>query len=356
MSFTRPTVPELIARIQDDIEGAVSGVSARIRRTVEYGIARALAGAAHGLHGHLAWLALQVVPGPDMAERFVLLWADRFLEVGRIDAAQATGTATATGSGGTLPAGTEVVRLADGVSYTVDAEVVGVSGTGSTVVMTAVETGLTANMASGETVSLVSPIANVDSVMTIDSAGLTGGVDIETIPALLARLLLSIKNPPLGGARGDYVKWALQVPGVTRAWEYRGLDGVGNPAAGKVAVTFVRDGDGSIIPDAGEVAAVQSYLDARAPSQVIVFAPTAVAFDFTASIVPNTAAVQAAAEAEVAAFILRTAEPGATILWSQVNEAISAATGETDHTLTTPAADKAHAYGQLAVAGTATWS
>ncbi|MED8993492.1 baseplate J/gp47 family protein, partial [Escherichia coli] len=32
------------------------------------------------------------------------------------------------------------------------------------------------------------------------------------------RVLYAYQNPPQGGAASDYVQWALEVPGVTRAW------------------------------------------------------------------------------------------------------------------------------------------
>ena len=30
--------------------------------------------------------------------------------------------------------------------------------------------------------------------------------------------LFRIQNPPMGGSEADYVRWAMAVPGVTRAW------------------------------------------------------------------------------------------------------------------------------------------
>jgi len=123
-------------------------------------------------------------------------------------------------------------------------------------------------------------------------------------------------------------------------------------------VRFVRDDDASIIPDAGEVAAVQAHIDALRPvtAQVTVVAPVAVPLNFTLLVVPNTAAVKTAVEAELRALLQREAEPGGTILISHIREAISIATGETNYTLTTPAADVTHTTGQMATMGTITWA
>jgi uncharacterized phage protein gp47/JayE len=205
----------------------------------------------------------------------------------------------------------------------------------------------------------VTPIAGIDSDGTVAGSGLIGGTDAETDAALLVRLLARLQQPPTGGGPGDYVSWAKAVTGVTRAWQYPNRDGLGT-----VAVFFVRDGDytlkagdSGIIPSAGEVAAVQAYIDAVAPvtADVTVYPPTAVDLDMTINLLPNTSTVQDAVEAEIAAYLVREAEPGVTLLISQMNEAVSIAPGETDHIITVPAANKTHTAAQLPVTGTYTW-
>ncbi len=118
------------------------------------------------------------------------------------------------------------------------------------------------------------------------------------------------------------------------------------------------DKSGTIIPDASEVQTVQDYLDTVAPitADVTVYAPTPVTVDFTISVTPDTAAVRAAIEAELEAYILREASAnGVSFPLSQLNEAISLAEGETDHTMTVPAAAPTFTTGQIAVMGTVTW-
>ncbi|MBI4800443.1 MAG: baseplate J/gp47 family protein, partial [Desulfarculus sp.] len=89
------------------------------------------------------------------------------------------------------------------------------------------------------------------------SAGLTGGADQEADAALLARLLYRIQTPPQGGAGSDYIRWALEVPGVTRAYVYPRRLG-----AGSVGLTVLMD-DAAYgpIPSAEDVARVQAYID-----------------------------------------------------------------------------------------------
>lgn len=357
-NFVRPTLAQLIDRAQTDIEGALTGVNAKLRRTVEFVLARTMAGLSHGQHGHLAWIAEQILPDT-AAERFLLRWSDLF-GVDRIEGVLAGGPATAsdsitvTGTGGTVPLGRVFLRPSDGAEFTADAAVGPISGT-ATVNVTAVLVGDDFNMTSGQILTLETPITDIVSDATVDSGGITEGADLETLVALLVRLLAVIRKPPLGGAPGDHVIWALEVPGVTRAWEFKGTDGVGNPGLGKVALTFVRDDDVSIIPDAGEVTTVQDHVQAKSPAEVITFAPTTLAYDTTIQQAPfPDTDVTAAIEAELADMLLREAAPGGTILFSVANEAISAAEGETDHVLVSPSGNTTHVFGQLAVPGTNT--
>ncbi|NRA02906.1 MAG: baseplate J/gp47 family protein [Myxococcales bacterium] len=350
-NFNRPTLAQLIDRVQTDLEGALTGVNARLRRTVENVLARALAGLAHGQHGHIAWVAEQILPDTAV-ERYLVRWAD-FFGVDRLDGIKAQRTITVQGSGGDIPEGRIWIRAADGAQFTTDAEHLTV-GADHPVPITAVLVGTAGNLDISDIVSLEASIPNIESDAVVASEDVAG-VDQESLESLLERLLEKIRKAPLGGAPGDHVIWAKEVEGVTRAWEYKGTNGIGNPGLGKVALAFVRDGDGAgaaIIPDAGEVAAVQAYVQAKSPAEVIAFAPTAVTYDTTMELAPYPSVpVEAAVDAELADLLLRTAEPGGTILWSLANEAISLAEGETDHVLTSPAGNVPHAFGELAIPG-----
>ncbi|MGH9349377.1 MAG: baseplate J/gp47 family protein, partial [Vicinamibacterales bacterium] len=171
---------------------------------------------------------------------------------------------------------------------------------------------------------------------------------------LRIRLLDRMRQPPHGGAAADYAMWAKDVAGVTRAWVYPLELG-----AGTVTVRFVRDDDaGGIIPDAGEVAAVQTYINERRPvtAAVTVVAPVAVPLAFTIEITPDTSAIRAAVQAELEDLLERDAEPGGTILLSQIKVAIGAAAGVDDFVVTVPAGNVAHSTGQIATMGTITWA
>ena len=118
------------------------------------------------------------------------------------------------------------------------------------------------------------------------------------------------------------------------------------------------------IPTADQVAQVAAYIGARRPvtADVTVAAPSPVPLDLTIdTLTPDTAAVRAAIEAEIADLVVREAKPGGAIPISQITEAISSAEGETDHQLTAPAGTGipprvTHAADEIAVAGLITWS
>lgn len=351
MAFNRPTLKTLIDRVSTDIETGLPGANARLRRTPEHVLGRALAGVAHGLHGHLRHNANQVIP--DTAENEVMKrWASIYGLTPK-DPAKATGSITITGTPASVaPAGT-IWQRSDGALFSLDADATIGGGGSVSAAVTADEAGSASNTAASTTVSLQSPIAGVNADATVDADGITGGADAESDERILQRLLLRMQTPPTSGGPGDYVKWALEVAGVTRAWEYPKAMGVGT-----VAVRFVRDDDVSLIPDAGEVATVQAHIDARAPvlSTVTVLAPIANPLNFTIAVTPDTAAVRAAVEAELEDLLLRRAEPGGTIFLSQIDEAISLAAGEESHVLTAPSVDVVEATGYMTTMGTITWA
>jgi uncharacterized phage protein gp47/JayE len=355
--FVRPKLTKLIAWAQSDIETRLPGAVASLRRTVENALARAIAGAAHGLHGHLVWLSKQLFPDTAEAE-YVERWANIW-GLTRTPAVAASGDLDITGTPSTVcPDGTEW-ETADGYTYIQDGDTtIGGGGTATATVVADIasdDAGSDWNQTVGVTLSLVSPVSGIDSTGTVSGSGLTGGVDVESDAALLVRLLARLQTPPSGGGPGDYEAWALEVSGVTRAWEIANGDGPGT-----VVLYFVMDDKaGTIIPNASEVQAVQDHLDAVAPitADVNVYAPTAVPVSFTILVTPDTVAVRTAVEAELTDYILRNSEAdGTSFPLSQLDEAISLATGETDHELVTPWATPTFAVGEIATMGTIAWT
>ncbi|MDF7777860.1 baseplate J/gp47 family protein, partial [Sphingomonas sp. AOB5] len=208
-------------------------------------------------------------------------------------------------------------------------------------------------MDEGQQLTFVSPIAGVSAVATVAVDGIGGGSNAEADDALRARLLQRIRNPVRGGAATDYVAWALEVAGVTRAWVYENWDGLGT-----VKLLFVCDGRADIIPEAGDITAVDGWIADRRPvcADVTVAAPTASPLAYTIDLTPDTAEVRAAVTAALDDLHAREAVPGGTLLISHIREAVSGAAGETDSTVTLPNANVTVAAGLISTRGAITWS
>lgn len=349
MAFSRPTLSDIFRRIRAGILSRLTNEQLRRSDAEVYG--RVLAGASHELHGHLQYIASQVIY--DTAEdEYLDRWASIWLKTPRIAAFAAAGFATFTGlNGAVIEIGTILVRN-DGEEFETTEE--GVIALGVALVpIVATLPGAFGNTLGNEVLTVSEAIDNVASEVTVDENGLTGGADQESSVSLRARLLARIKQPPHGGADYDYITWALEVPGVTRAWVYPNELGLGT-----VTLRFVRDNDANLIPDAGEVETVQDYIDAVRPvtAGVNVFAPVAVPLNFTIAVTPNTAAVQQAVEAELRDLIQRESEPAGTILLSRIREAISISAGESNYEMTAPMADVVNTLGNMTTFGVITWA
>lgn len=344
MAFNRPQLTDLVKRLRDDMLSRVDDDEQLLRRADAEVYARVFAGAMHGLYGYADWISRQIIwdqCDDDILDR----WASMWLQVPRKPAAAATGVATFVLSvGAVVPAGT-VLQAFDGQQYQTSAD-----NTGATAPIVALIAGAAGNRAAGQSLSLVSPIAGVQT--QAGASEISGGSDIESSESLRARLIARVRTPPDGGSATDYVEWALEVPGVTRAWVAPLEQG-----AGTVVVRFVRDNDVTIIPDAGEVAAVQAYIDSVRPvtAALYVVAPVADPIAFQITLTPATAAVKAAVEAELRDLLVREAAPGVTLLISHIREAISTAAGETDHVLIAPAANVVPATGHMPTFGSIVW-
>lgn len=351
MPFTRPTLAEIKERILTDIETRLN-TGKLLPRSLLGIMGTALAGASHTLHGHIVWATNQLFA--DTAEQEYLDRMASIWGIERVAAVFATGSVELTGTNGTIiPSGLRLKR-SDGVFYLTTAS--GTIAAGSaTITIQAVNAGAGPNAEAGTSVSLVNSVDGIDTDATIATGGVTNGADSENDEALRVRLIDRIQQPPHGGASFDYEKWAKEVNGVTRAWVYPLQGGLGT-----VHLTFVQDNETDIIPDAAKVQEVQDYVDGQYRRPVTAaftaFAPTAVPLNFTITISPDNAETRAAVETSIKEMLTREAAPGGTILISKIREAVSIAAGENDNTVTAPAADVTHSFGEIATMGTITWA
>lgn len=353
MAFSLPTFRQILTRVQSDLGQFSDGTVPR--RTIEYFLAFAVAGVSRGLYGFQSWIHKQAYP--DTAEETNFWhWFTQVHGLERNEAVAWEGIYIFTGVDGTdIPHETQVQR-ADGELYETDGLVTigdDVSGQAAAV-LRAVNAGAAGNCEDLQELSLALPLTDVDPTGTVEFTTTTGN-DIETIDDAKARLLTYLRTPPRGGGPGDYVVWALEVSGITRAWEFANRSGPNS-----VDVAAVRDNDGTgaaIVPDSGERATLLAHLESKAPITVTVnvIALTAVPLDVTlSSLTPDNATVRAAIVESLTDLLEREAAPGVTIPRSRIDAAISDATGETAHVMTVPAGDVTYADDEIGVMGTLT--
>ena len=215
---------------------------------------------------YLDWLAKQLMP--DTAEK---QWLDRFGQIwlgGRKTATYAQGSVTVTGIPGTIvPSGSQLnsgspIGDALFVYATTQEITIGVSPTAVNTI--AITPGAGGNAASGTYLSFSVATAGVDGSAQVVT--MEGGTDQETDDELRTRVLLRIREPPMGGDADDYVQWALSYPGVTRAWCSPLEMGIGTCTVRFMMDDLRAEFGGFPLPD--DVDAVKAYLDELRPVAV----------------------------------------------------------------------------------------
>ncbi len=172
----------------------------------------------------------------------------------------------------------------------------------------------------------------------------------ETDAELLARLLADLREPPAGGNRADYVRWAMEVTDVAAAWCVPLGNGVGT-----VDVLILADAaqTGSEIPDSAMLEAVHEHIMALCPCEMHpddlrVLAPVVIDQDVTMVISDEDNAASLASDIEA---YLTSMEPGQTLYLSRLM-AFAVGVGEETVEITTPVADVTPAAGQVIRPGT----
>jgi uncharacterized phage protein gp47/JayE len=272
-----PTFEELREAVLDDYDGQFDGVD-RSEHSDTYAQASVLAALAEGEYAYLDFLARQVTPLYAEGE-YLDRWAEVF-GLTRRAAAQASGSATATGTPGSQIADGRPCSYVGGQQYLVDGDHLVPESGEVEVDLVSVETGEAQNRAEGDGLAWDSPPAGIDGTLTVVS--LEGGRGAETDDELRTRILLRTQNTPGGGNATDWQGWALGVSGVDRAWVLSLRRGLGTvdvvplgPAGGKVLSETVRQ-------------AVEDELEARRPltCDLSVVLPQASALDVVIEVLP----------------------------------------------------------------------
>ena len=287
---------------------------------------------------------------PDTCEEEMLLRLARLRPIrDRLPAAPAVGTVSFEGTAGAVLDEGTLLQRSDGVQFRVAEAVAGDAGSAA---IEAVEPGVLGNTGGGTKLRLVSPVLGIVDGFTVAVDGITGGTDQESIEALRARVIRSYRKLPHGGNADDYVTWALEVPGVTRAWVRRRWVGPGT-----VGLFVLRDSDPDPIPSPAALAEVHAYVEPLKPvdPELYTLAPIAKPVVYQITLMPDSSVTRAAVEAALRDLHYREGEPGVTLLRTHIAEAISSAEGERDHVLIAPADNVAAAGNEILTFGGIEW-
>lgn len=347
MAFKRPTLTELIQRTDQDLLSRLPGTRAALEVRLTKALAISEAGLVHGLYGYLQWLERQLFPETCDDENLHLHSAG----VPRRQAAKAVGEVGFEGSDGSVVVEGTLLQL-DDQEYVTTEEAVIADGVAAAPVE-ARAAGVAGDQLAGAELSLVSPVPGVSSTATVGEDGILGGADLESYQSWRDRILLRRSRVPRGGAEGDWEGWALDVSGVTRAWE----DPLGMGPGSVVIRIMADDATDGPLPSEQLLQAVRDYIEARknVQAQVYVVAPETQAFQPELIVFPDTEATRSAASQALADLVEREGEPGGTLLISQIRAAISLAPGVDDYDLQWPTANVTHDTGVLPIWGGATW-
>ncbi|MGJ7611294.1 MULTISPECIES: baseplate J/gp47 family protein [unclassified Variovorax] len=308
--------------------------------------ATAVAAVAEGIYAHQSWVYRQAFP--DLADVELMEKMANQRTILRKAAAAAGGVVRFFGTAGTPVTVGQQVFTAQSVY--VQVTTAGVIGGGGSVDLaaSAVVAGAAGNQSPNTSATVNAPPAGITGTATILT--MTGGADVESDDSLLARLLLWLSEEAQGGNAIDFKRWALAVPGVSRAYVFDCRRGAGTVDVVPMPVVG--------LATAPLLAAVQAVLDVKRPvgmrntSPVLALAGTPIVTAVTASFAIASGytlagllpALTAAIDSVFAALA-----PGQTLVRNELITALMNVPGVTDVTLVSPAANVTSSVTSLAL-------
>lgn len=361
MAFSTRSLDAIGAAVRGAFRQFLPGTDATLRQAFVWVCAKVVALLAREYELRLAWIYAQlfVRSTTDMA---MLRMHGADYRIYQKPAAAAGGAAVGTGQAGlTYPAGVRFYSA--GVTYVTTGAFTAAGDGAVTAPVQAESRGAATNRDTGAVLTLADPALypTLSQEFEVAAGGLGGGADMEDLESLRARILARKAQPPQGGALPDYETFALEVPGVLKAWAHKFTDGIGS-----VAVYVLFEGRVDYIPEPADVAAVQAHLDGKRLIRVdddVAVAPIPAPLAVTISdLDPDTPEIRAAIEANIRAMLFARARPGLAsdpfvLSRSWISQAISEAAGEDSHSLTEPSVETiTYVGGQIPVLGAVTYA
>ncbi len=164
MSWTRPTLNQIIDRIEKDMEWRLNSRSSLLKVAFLRVLAHVFAGAIHIAYGFLALILKQLLPDSATGEwlnRHAYIWG-----VVRKAASFSSGNAIFTGTDDTIIPKDTTIQTEEGVEYYTSAQAVVANGF-ALVEIQAAEAGIDGNISISKTLEIISPIVGIEDIVHI---------------------------------------------------------------------------------------------------------------------------------------------------------------------------------------------
>ncbi|MFJ2990378.1 baseplate J/gp47 family protein [Collimonas sp. NPDC087041] len=290
-----------------------------------------------GIYGAYRYLrdfvAKQAIPTKS-ADEFLDDWLQAY-GIPRKEATPAGGIATGTGVAHEWLKVGATLQTDNGLEFLLRADAEVDVGGVLRLTLSCTTAGKSGNLTPGTTLTLLATEPGIDADFVVSEDGFSGGTNRETDPEAIYRLRQRLANPPRGSAPTDYERWALSVPGITRAW------GIRNPS-GPTSAGVIIMADNNLpygLPTEAQRQAVYEHIrdpERGPPDELFVIIPTPKFVDVVLGIDPDQPDTRKAIELELKDLFYRDAVPSGRIPLSHLSEAISTAPGEYNHQMFEP--------------------
>lgn len=354
MPYQTQTLSQLIQQGEQQFNHRLPNLK---RNNVVTVINRICAALSAGEHVHLDYLAKQIIP--TTADENYLIEYALYKGIARKPASKAEGLITLdVAVQAEIPEGTAFQHQQTGLKFfTLETQTATVGK--FDVKVQCDKEGNIGNLSANTPVALTSSILGVKPNATIKL--MNGGTDTESLSRLLSRLVQRVQYPPAGGAPHDYIRWANEVSGITRAWCYPRYKG-----GGTTGLAIVCDDRADILPTSDDIQKVKKHIEGHkntvtglwegmpAGNELFVFAPTVKTQAFTIRLVPSTSQLKSAVQNALISYF-KTIEPEQKIYISHLRAIVSNVIGEVDNTVISPTEDIQLARGEIIKLGEITW-
>ena len=267
MPYIRPSLAEIAEQTSNDFQTRLGTKTKPYRFSILGIMSKVIAGVAHLIYGNNEWITKQIIldtAEKDFLERHALNYG-----IQRKQPNRAEGYVIFSGNeGAQVQVGLKVQTTDSKVYLILENKRIEVGKKELRVKVQSQIAGLSMNLNPGESLALLSPVANLQKDCVVDEFGINDGIDPETDDFLRDRILQRLRNAPCAGNKNDYENWCKETPdvSVTRAWCFSEWLGRGN-----VGVSFVCDKNADIRPNPDEIKAVNNYISSQMPDDVRLF-------------------------------------------------------------------------------------